>query len=292
MPRIPQLLPCQGYANSKPLHESQHFQGLRQVWVAVVRDTGATEVGCGHNAEGTSGTQDSDAMPKPNDTHWCIGVLIGPVHDRIVQNLLQGDAVSISLIRTFTHRRRAGSLSCRTRHRPLGTAWQTNMKGEVLARIREPGRRSRTLTAGSGTETAAADMQAIEAHRVVQPPYAPEQNPVEYFRRAIEGRVHPTLQAWLANPTRCGNCAAGVGFRRPDRPVRQYSSNPIVMDWSNWQRPQTFVLPTTHVPNPREWLPPTGTCVPVRCSGEPYCASAPRTDSRKNRWTPSTIRSA
>ena len=25
MPRIPQLLPCQGYANSKPLHKSQHF---------------------------------------------------------------------------------------------------------------------------------------------------------------------------------------------------------------------------------------------------------------------------
>ena len=33
----------------------------------------------------------------------------------------------------------------------------------------------------------------------VQPPYAPELNPVERFvqelRRAIKGRVHPTLQA-------------------------------------------------------------------------------------------------
>ena len=73
------------------------------------------------------------------------------------------------------------------------------MKGEELARIRSPGRRNRALTAGSGTGPAAADMQAIEVHRVVQPPYAPERNPVECFfrelRRAIEGRVPPTFQA-------------------------------------------------------------------------------------------------
>ena len=42
-------------------------------------------------------------------------------------------------------------------------------------------------------------MQAVDAPRVVQPPYVPELNPVEHcfqeLRQAVEGRVHPTLQA-------------------------------------------------------------------------------------------------
>ena len=57
----------------------------------------------------------------------------------------------------------------------------------------------------------------MAAPRVVQPPYAPERNPVERFfqelRRALEGRVCPDLQAkqaalepilnvWLADPER------------------------------------------------------------------------------------------
>ncbi len=60
-------------------------------------------------------------------------------------------------------------------------------------------------------------MQAVEVPQVVQPPYAPELNPVERFfrelRRAIEGRVYPDLQAkqdalepvlkgWQADPKR------------------------------------------------------------------------------------------
>ena len=60
-------------------------------------------------------------------------------------------------------------------------------------------------------------MQALDAPQVVQPPYAPELNPVERFfqelRRALEGRVYPTLQAkqealepilnaWQADPER------------------------------------------------------------------------------------------
>ncbi len=64
-----------------------------------------------------------------------------------------------------------------------------------------------------------ADMQAIEAPppQVVQPPYAPELNPVERFfqelRRALGDRVYPTLKAkqavlepilkaWPADPER------------------------------------------------------------------------------------------
>jgi len=102
----------------------------------------------------------------------------------------------------------------------LWWAWQANMKGEEMARIwgvwaEEPaidgwvwdGARGHTGT----------DMQAVDAPRVVQPPYAPELNPVERFfrelRRAIEGRVYPTLQAkqealepileaWQADPER------------------------------------------------------------------------------------------
>lgn len=82
-------------------------------------------------------------------------------------------------------------------------------------------------------------MQTVDAPRVVQPPHTPELNPVERFFRelhpAIEGRVYPTLQAkqdalepilqaWQANPTRCGNCAAGAGrpcpFCPPTRKLR------------------------------------------------------------------------
>lgn len=76
------------------------------------------------------------------------------------------------------------------------------------------------MTAGSGTGArghTGEDMQAVDVPRVVQPPYAPEPNPVERFfrelRRAVEGRVHPTLQArqdalqpvleaWQADPQR------------------------------------------------------------------------------------------
>ena len=57
----------------------------------------------------------------------------------------------------------------------------------------------------------------MAAPQVVQPPHAPARNPVERFfrelRRAIEGRVYPTLQAkqealepvleaWQADPKR------------------------------------------------------------------------------------------
>ena len=60
-------------------------------------------------------------------------------------------------------------------------------------------------------------MQAVDAPQVVQPPHAPELNPVERFfrelRRAIEGKVYPDLQAkqealeevlnaWQADPAR------------------------------------------------------------------------------------------
>ncbi len=61
------------------------------------------------------------------------------------------------------------------------------------------------------------EVQALAAPRVVQPPYAPELNPVERFfqelRQALEGRVYPDLQAkqaalepilnvWQADPER------------------------------------------------------------------------------------------
>ncbi|MXZ26484.1 MAG: hypothetical protein F4Y80_16820 [Caldilineaceae bacterium SB0665_bin_21] len=60
----------------------------------------------------------------------------------------------------------------------------------------------------------------MDAPQVVQPPYAPELNPVERFfrelRRALEGRVYPALQAkqaalepilqaWQADPERVKN---------------------------------------------------------------------------------------
>ena len=61
------------------------------------------------------------------------------------------------------------------------------------------------------------DLQALAAPQVVQPPYAPELNPVERFfqelRRALGDRVYPTLEAkkealepilraWQADPAR------------------------------------------------------------------------------------------
>ena len=84
----------------------------------------------------------------------------------------------------------------------LWWAWQKNRKGEEMARIwgvwaDEP-EIDGWVWDGAGGHTGKA-MQAVDAPQVVQPPYAPELNPVERFfrelRRAVEGRVYPTLQA-------------------------------------------------------------------------------------------------
>ena len=100
----------------------------------------------------------------------------------------------------------------------LWWVWQKNMKGEEMARIwgawvEDPDIDGWVWDGGHKGE----DMQAVDAPQVVQPPYAPELNPVERFfreqRRAIEGRVYPDLQArqealeealnaWQADPAR------------------------------------------------------------------------------------------
>ena len=87
----------------------------------------------------------------------------------------------------------------------LGWAWQKNLKGEERARIRGAWADEPAIDGwvwdGAGGHTGKA-MQALDAPRGVQPPHAPELNPVERFfrelRRAVEGRVHPDLQAWQA----------------------------------------------------------------------------------------------
>ncbi len=84
----------------------------------------------------------------------------------------------------------------------LWWAWQKNMKGEEMASIWEAWAEEPAIDGwvwdGAGGHTGKA-MQAVAAPRVVQPPYAPELNPVERFfrelRRAVEGRVYPDLQA-------------------------------------------------------------------------------------------------
>ncbi len=84
----------------------------------------------------------------------------------------------------------------------LWWAWQNNMKGEARARIggawaKEPGIDGWVRDRAGGHK--GEDMQVVDAPQVVQPPYAPELNPVERFcrelRRALEGRVYSTLQA-------------------------------------------------------------------------------------------------
>ena len=102
----------------------------------------------------------------------------------------------------------------------LWWAWQASMKGAEMARIwgawaEEPALDGWVWDGAGGHQ--GEEMQAVAAPRVVQPPYAPELNPVERFfrelRRAIEGRVYPTLQAkqealepvlnaWQADPER------------------------------------------------------------------------------------------
>ncbi len=102
----------------------------------------------------------------------------------------------------------------------LWWAWQENMKGAEMARIWGAWAEDPAIDGwvwdGAGGHTG-EDMQAVDAPRVVQPPYAPELNPVERFfrelRRAVEGRVYPTLRAkqealepvlkaWQADPER------------------------------------------------------------------------------------------
>ena len=102
----------------------------------------------------------------------------------------------------------------------LWWAWQDSMKGAEMARIwgtwaAEPAIDGWVWDGASGHK--GKEMQAVDAPRVVQPPYAPELNPVERFfrelRRAVEGRVYPDLRAkqaalepvlnaWQADPER------------------------------------------------------------------------------------------
>ena len=115
----------------------------------------------------------------------------------------------------------------------LWWAWQKNMKGEEMARIWGAWAEDRAIDGwvrdGDGGHKGEA-MQAVDAPQVVQPPHAPELNPVERFfrelRRAIEGKVYPDLQArqealeevlnaWQAIRRGCGGCAAGTGSGRP-----------------------------------------------------------------------------
>ena len=73
------------------------------------------------------------------------------------------------------------------------------------------------------------EMEVVDALRVVQPPYAPELNPVERFfrelRRAIKGRVYPDLQAkqaalepilqaWQADPERVRQLCGWAWIRK------------------------------------------------------------------------------
>ena len=101
-----------------------------------------------------------------------------------------------------------------------GWAWQKHMKGEEMVRIwgawaEGPGIDGWVWDGAGGHRS--TDMQAVDAPRVVQPPYAPELNPVARFfrelRQALEGRVYLTLQAkqealepilkaWQADPQR------------------------------------------------------------------------------------------
>lgn len=102
----------------------------------------------------------------------------------------------------------------------LWWTWQQNMKGEARARIWEVWAAEPAIDGGvwdgAGGHTGKG-MQAVGAPQVVPPPYAPELNPVARFfrelRRALEGRVYPTLQAkpealepileaWRADPER------------------------------------------------------------------------------------------
>ena len=102
----------------------------------------------------------------------------------------------------------------------LWWAWQKNMKGAEMACIWEAWAEEPAIDGwvwdGAGGHKG-KEMQAVAAPQVVQPPYAPELNPVARFfrelRRSIEGRVYPTLQAkqealepvlkaWQADPER------------------------------------------------------------------------------------------
>ena len=87
----------------------------------------------------------------------------------------------------------------------------------------------------------------MDAPRVVQPPYAPELNPVARFfrelRRALEGRVHsdpagPTGRAGADPEGVAGGSGTGAAAVRlaldpegPNRSARRHTSNLIILDW-------------------------------------------------------------
>ena len=110
--------------------------------------------------------------------------------------------------------------------------WQASMKSEARARIWGAGAAEPGLDGwvwdGAGGHTR-EDRQAVDAPPVVPPPYAPELNPVARFfrelRRAVEGRVYPTLQAqqealkpilkaWQADPARVRQLCGWAWIRK------------------------------------------------------------------------------
>ncbi len=118
----------------------------------------------------------------------------------------------------------------------LWWAWRANMKDAEMTRIRGAWARKPDIDGwvwdGARGHTG-KDRQAVAAPPGVRPPCAPEPNPVERFfrklRRAVEGRVDPTLQAkqdalepileaWQRTPSGCGSCVAGTGPGMPWRP--------------------------------------------------------------------------
>ncbi len=99
----------------------------------------------------------------------------------------------------------------------LWWAWQENMKGEEMARIRGAWAEEPDIDGWVRDGASGHQGEAMQAAPPGPPPYAPELNPVERFfqelRRTMEDRMYPTLEAkkealepilkaWQADPAR------------------------------------------------------------------------------------------
>ena len=83
----------------------------------------------------------------------------------------------------------------------ITSVWEC-VGGSEVAGVAQPDTQGGITARGSGVHArwvwggghTGEEMQTVERHQIMQPPYAPELNPVKRFFQAVTGRVFPTLQ--------------------------------------------------------------------------------------------------
>ena len=79
-----------GDAPAKCLHKPKRLHRHRKVRVAVIGDAGSSKIFRGYIAVKPSWADYLNSVVEPINADWSVGSFVGPVENRIVNNLLNG----------------------------------------------------------------------------------------------------------------------------------------------------------------------------------------------------------